>query len=48
MVQTELHQIHLRPNQKKLSRHDQMNKQYSKENKPIEFCRCRLCSAICF
>jgi hypothetical protein len=42
MVQLGLHQSHLRPNLWKLARHDKRNKQHSKENKPIEFRRCRL------
>jgi len=32
----------------KLARHDQRNKPHSKENKPIEFRRCRCCSSIFF
>jgi hypothetical protein len=40
-VSNRLHQIHLRPNQRKLGERDQRNKQHSKENKPIEFRRWR-------
>jgi len=35
-------QNHLRLNLWKLARHDKRNRQHSKENKPIEFRRCRL------
>ena len=41
-------QNHLRPNQKKLTRHIQRNNQHSKENKPIEFRRCQRYSSIFF
>ena len=41
-------QNHLRSNQSKLTRQGQIYKQYSKKNKPIEFCRCQRCSSIFF
>jgi len=45
-VSIRLHQNHLRPNQRKLARHDKINKQHSKKNKPIEFRHCRLYSLL--